>query len=323
MTPRPYVVQRVDNDAPGVKVLTLVPADGGPLPHVSAGSHVDIHIERPDQLPLVRQYSLINSPDENSELVIAVKLEPQSRGGSAWIHERVPGEIVHVGAVRNNFALHDASQHHVLIGAGIGITPIVSLMAALDARGSSYELHYFARDESHVALRERLRDASSQSRLTLHLALSPERAQARLNEILGASRPVECRLYYCGPSAFMDAVQELTTSTWEDRFVHFERFMATQPTPGAEDASFLVELKRSRVNCVVLPGVTIAEALRSCGHELPTSCEQGVCGACLTPVLEGIPDHRDAYLNKKERESNQLIMPCVSRARSRKLILDA
>lgn len=323
MTTRPYFVQRIDCDAEGIKVIALVPSDGQPLPPITAGSHVDLHIERPDQLPLIRQYSLINAPGETDALIIGVKLELQSRGGSAWIHGCRIGDIVHVGAIRNNFALHNPSLHHVLVGAGIGITPIVSLMAELDARGCSYELHYFARDETHVALRDRLAIATARSRLTLHLALSPERTFTRLRDILGESRPAGSQLYYCGPSGFMHAVQELASSNWDDRCVHFERFSAGKPTLGDEDASFLVELKRSRVSCVVLPGVSIAEALRSCGHELPTSCEQGVCGACLTRVLDGIPDHRDAYLNKRERESNQLIIPCVSRARSQRLTLDA
>lgn len=319
---RPFIVRRKWMTTPDVAAFELTPADGAPLEAVDAGAHVEFHIERSGQPPLVRHYSLCNAPGECDAFVFGIKLEPQSRGGSAWIHSVEAGQQMRLGTVRNLFPLSNDARKHLLLAGGIGITPVLAMAQTLEAAGADYELHYFVRGEEHVAFRERLQRTQQSDRLRVHAGLDADAVKAVLSELLVSASPGE-HAYCCGPGFFMDTVEEVAASKrWPEEQLHFERFQAAPVPVGASSDAFDVELKRSGTRCRVEPDQTIIQALATAGYEVMTSCEQGVCGTCLTNVIQGVPDHRDAYLSKAEREAGKLILPCVSRCKSPLLVLD-
>ncbi|WP_287984653.1 PDR/VanB family oxidoreductase [Piscinibacter sp.] len=302
--------------------LELVPADGLPLPALEPGAHVEFFIDRPGQPPLVRQYSVCNAPGESDAFVFGVKREPQSRGGSHWIHSLSPGDKVRLGAVRNLFPLSADAKSHVLLAGGIGITPVLAMAQHLASIAADYQVHYFVRGPEHVAFRERLAASSSLGRLHVHAGLDGPQVRALLGEIFARPKP-GAHAYCCGPGVFMDTVAAVAAGEWPEERVHFERFQApvAQQTT-ASDTAFDVILHKSGRRCHVEAGQSIVQALAAAGCDLMTSCEQGVCGTCLSNVLEGTPDHRDAYLSKSEREGGRLILPCVSRSKTATLVLD-
>jgi vanillate O-demethylase ferredoxin subunit len=307
---------------PDVAAFELAPADDLAVPEIEPGAHVEFMIERAGQPPLVRHYSLCNAPGERDAFVFGIKLEPQSRGGSSWIHTLETGQTVKLGAVRNLFPLSQSARRHLLLAGGIGITPVLAMAQALEANSAEYQLHYFVRGEEHVAFRERLERAQAQGRLHVHTGLDAAGVRAVLADLLDGPAAGE-HAYCCGPGFFMDTVDEVAQAKhWPEEGLHFERFQAAPVAADAIDDAFEVELSRSGTRCRVEVGQTIIQAMAAAGCEVITSCEQGVCGTCLTNVISGTPDHRDAYLSKAEREAGKLILPCVSRSKAPLLILD-
>ncbi|WP_418320130.1 PDR/VanB family oxidoreductase [Piscinibacter sakaiensis] len=301
-----------------VRVLELEAANGTPLPPFTPGSHIDVHLGA----GLVRQYSLCNGPADTDRYTIAVKRETDSRGGSAAVHERIKeGDTLEIGAPRNNFELRDTAAHYVLVAGGIGVTPILSMARHLLARGASFELHYFARSIALAAFHDELSAPAFGGRVDFHYALAPEATRAKLRKILWTRRP-HAHLYLCGPRPFMDSVEDVASATWPPEAIHVEYFTADQDALAAPRGSFVVKLARSGGDYVVPEELSIAQALAQYGVMVDVSCEQGVCGTCLTGVLGGEPDHRDSFLTDEERRSCDKVMPCVSRARSDVLILD-
>lgn len=320
-TSRPFFVERKWSAATDIVGLLLVPEDGTPVPAVEPGAHIELHVERPGHPPLVRHYSLCNGPRETNGYFIAVKLEPQSRGGSRWVHDLTVGDLVNVGDVRNLFPLVPAARKHILLGAGIGITPLLAMAQALLASGSDFELHYFARATEHVALKDRLHFVEAASRLHVHIGKDAAGVSEELTKAL-AQPPDGVHVYHCGPGAFMDTVEAISSKFWPTGQVHSERFQATQPALPTSADTFVVRLHKSGISCNVEAGQSITEALAAAGHAIDTSCEQGVCGTCLCNVIEGTPEHLDAYLSKAEKADGKLMLPCVSRSRSPVLVLD-
>lgn len=319
---REFLVERKWTAAVDIAALSLVPKDGLPLEAVEPGAHIEVFIDRPGEPQLVRQYSLCNGPGATRAYLIAVKLESTSRGGSKWVHGLTVGDTVHLGEVRNLFQLAQGAKYHVLVAAGIGITPLLAMAQSLHASAGDYELHYFVRGEEHVALRDLLTDTELAGRLRLHIGLTPAEVQETLHRQL-TSRQAGTHLYHCGPGPFMDLVETVAADLLPSDHVHSERFAAPKlSSPDAPSSTFVVKLHRHGLSCSVHQNQTIAQALAEAGVEIDLSCEQGVCGTCLTTVLEGEPDHKDAYLSKAERSGGSLILPCVSRSRSPVLVLD-
>jgi len=298
-----------------VVALQLVLEDGA-LPEVETGAHVDVEIAA----GLVRQYSLTNAPGAAAEYVIGVKLENPSRGGSQAIHARMQvGDRLRISPPRNNFPLDPTGDSALLIAGGIGVTPLLSMARALEERGRSFTLHYFARSTEHLAFPEVLQAVGANC--VLHLGLDPAATQAALVSLLSQRREA-AHLYVCGPGPMLDlTLKRAADSGWPTARIHFERFTAIAGASAGDPAFEIVLAKRGRA--VVVPEhLSIVEALRLQGIEIPISCEQGICGTCLTRVLEGEPDHRDAFLDDAEKARGDCLLPCVSRARSGRLVLD-
>lgn len=311
-------VARVRDEAVDVRSFELRASDGAALPPYAPGSHVDVHVAP----GIVRQYSLCGDPREPDRYLIAVKREAASRGGSVAMHERVSeGASLVVGTPRNNFALVPGASHHLLIAGGIGITPILAMARHLLATGASFQLVYFSRSIAHTAFHALLSGPGFAGRVTFHYALEPEQVRTYLRKLLWL-RPEGAHLYLCGPRSFMDLVETTAAPTWPPDAVHVEHFAADPTALAGPRGSFVVKLARHGGEFTIPEGRSIIEVLAENGVTVETSCEQGVCGTCVTGVLEGEPDHRDVFFTDAEKRANDRMTVCVSRAKSARLVLD-
>jgi len=302
----------ISSAARDINLYELRRPDGASLPTVHPGAHIDVHIPN----GLVRQYSLVH-PEANPRCyIIGVKRDAQSRGGSSYLHEQLrAGATLLISPPRNNFPLVETADHTVLIAGGIGITPIWCMWQRLMTMGSSVELVYACRSRSDALF---LREMLGKPSVTLHFDDECPGAHLDLARIV-ARTPRSAHLYCCGPLPMLQAFKSVTAD-WPTTQVHFEYF-AAQPTV-ANESSFVVELARSRQLVSVARGQTILAAVIAAGIDAPYSCQQGVCGTCVTKVLSGIPDHRDAVLTDAERATNKAIMICCSGSKTNRLVLD-
>lgn len=306
--------------------LQLQRLDGQPLPAYEAGAHVDLHLPGPAP-GLVRPYSLCDAGSAAPQhYTLAVLRVPASRGGSAAVHDLLQaGAVLHIGAPRNLFALQPGAARHLLLAGGIGITPLLSMAWQLHGQGQAFELHYATRSPARTAFAAQLQGAPFAARVHRYHDDGPAEQRLQLAALLaGPAAEPGTHLYLCGPQGFMDAVRAAARAAgWPDTRVHSESFAAAAPVAGASDGDgrFEVQLGHDGRIVVVEPGQTVCQALADAGVLIPTSCEQGVCGTCLTRVLDGEPDHRDQYLLPEEQAANDQFTPCVSRARSARLVL--
>ncbi|AOJ18303.1 ferredoxin [Burkholderia cenocepacia] len=312
--------------AQDIRCFRVSRVDGQPFDAYEPGAHIDVTAP----CGITRQYSLCGNPDERGSYLFAVKKEAQSRGGSRSLHDDVSvGAELSIGTPRNLFRLTDDASEHVLIAAGIGITPLLSMAYALHKRGARYRLHYFARSRAHAAFVDALSAEPFASHVTFHYGVEPDALTAELGRCV-ESIDLKAHVYTCGPGPFMDAVVTAAARRIPEDAIHLERFAAEPVAADAGNAEagsgpadgFEVRLQRSGQSVRVAPDTSIVDALAQIGIEVDTSCGEGVCGTCMVPVLDGEPDHRDHCLSKAERASNTVICCCVSRARSAVLVLD-
>ncbi|MBV8645536.1 MAG: PepSY domain-containing protein, partial [Candidatus Eremiobacteraeota bacterium] len=311
-------VAAIRDEASAIRTFALVAANGTTLPPAPAGAHIDVRLPS----GLLRQYSLTNGPgDDAGGYHIAVRLASDSRGGSAAMHALREGDTLTISAPRNRFPLYAGARHHVLIAAGIGITPLYAMVRHLDASGASYELHYFTRSPAATAFRESLGAARYADRVHFHFGVARERIQLILRDLLGA-RPDGAHLYVCGPAQFMALVQDAAAHAWPTEAIHREHFAADPLAEASPAAAFDLTLARSGRTVGVPEGASILQVLAECGVAVDSSCEQGLCGTCATRVLDGEPDHRDVFLTEAERRRGDTMLVCVSRAKGDHLVLD-
>ncbi|MBN3723270.1 PDR/VanB family oxidoreductase [Burkholderia sp. Ac-20379] len=313
----PLVVRAIAEEAAGIRSFELAAPDGAALPGYAPGAHLAVHLGN----GITRQYSLYEAHGPADRYRIAVLNDPASRGGSRYLHEAVRvGTELRVSGPFNHFPMSPGARRAVLIAGGIGITPILSMASQLHRDGTPFTLHYCARRERDAAFVARLRDAAPfRDAVRLHF---DDGDPARGLDVVAAlaEAPDGCHVYCCGPGGLMNAVEQ-ASAHWPVGAVHFERF-AAEPVAGASNAAFRVVLRRSGREFDVPADKTILQVLRAAGLAVPTVCEQGVCGACLTDVAEGVPDHRDRILTDGEKAANDVIAVCCSRARSERLVLD-
>ena len=305
-------------EALGICSFELRAIDGGPLPAFEAGAHVDVYIAP----GLTRQYSLCNDPHERHRYLIGVLRDPASRGGSNALHDTLHvGQTLTIGTPRNLFALAQSGTRHVLLGGGIGITPMLAMAHELHHRGADFELHYCFRSRDRAAFIPTLEQGAFARHLYLHDDNGAAGQKLDAPALLGTPTSGS-HLYVCGPGGFMQHILDTARSAgWPEAQVHREFFAATATDP-ATNTAFEIELASSgRVLCVP-PERTVFEVLDEAGVMIDSSCEQGVCGTCMTRVLAGIPDHRDQFLTPAEQAANDCFLPCCSRARSTRLVLD-
>jgi ferredoxin-NADP reductase len=302
------VVERREQVADGVLALTLRHPLGEQLPAWEPGAHVDV-VLGPD---LERQYSLCGDPADRDAWRIAVLREPDGRGGSSYVHERMgQGDKVRVRGPRNHFRLEPSPRYRFIAG-GIGITPILPMLAAAEAARAEWTLLYGGRTRDSMAFTGEL--GRYGDRVTV--APQDETGLLDLASVLGDLADGTL-VYCCGPGPLLDAVEERCPAG----VLHVERFQPKEQETG-DDTEFEVELAQSGRTLTVPADVSVLDAVRAAGVEVLYSCTEGTCGTCETDVLEGTPDHRDSVLTLKEREGGETMMICVSRCRGKRLVLD-
>lgn len=292
--------------------LTLEHPDGLTLPAFSAGAHIDLHLPG----DLIRPYSLCSDPHERHHYQLGVLKDSQSKGGSLAAHALHEGDVIQASEPRNLFTLAQQGSHSLLIGGGIGITPMLAMAAELHSAGRSFTLHYCARSRHQAAFMPQLEVCAYAPQVHLHFS---DEQRINLDAVL-CDVPNGTHVYTCGPARLMDAVSEQAKAHgYSPEQIHQECFSAEVETSGQP---FEVVAAASGITVQVAANQTIVEALALAGLKVCVSCKQGICGSCLTNVLEGEPDHRDHYLTDEEKADCDQILLCCSRAKSARLIID-
>jgi vanillate O-demethylase ferredoxin subunit len=309
------LVADVRAEAKDVITLELRPVGGGDLPAFTPGAHLDLHLPN----GMMRNYSLTNDWRERNRYVVGVGRAADSRGGSSFIHSSVrAGMQIKISAPRNNFALDEDSASFLFIAGGIGITPIMAMVRWCIANGKPWRLIYAARSRQRTAFYEEL-CALGADRVHFHF-------DDEAGQVLDVAEAISDRaegesIYCCGPAPLMEAVKALTESL-PSGTVRFEWFTVPESNEPQDPSSFTVRLERSKVEFEIPEQKSILEVLEDHGFELPFSCREGLCGTCVTNVLEGEPDHRDYVLSDEERESGKMMTICCSRSKTPSLTLD-
>ncbi|WP_413759714.1 PDR/VanB family oxidoreductase [Streptomyces sp. MMBL 11-3] len=309
------VVAETELVADGVLALTLRHPLGGELPAWEPGAHVDVALAP----GLERQYSLCGDPGDRHAWRVAVLREPAGRGGSAHVHERLTvGAGVRVRGPRNHFALLPSPRYRFVAG-GIGITPILPMLAAAEAAGADWTLLYGGRTRRSMAFREELERYGDRVRLVPQ----DESGLLDLAPVLDSPAP-DTLVYCCGPAPLLDAVEERCAG-WPAGSLHVERFRPKEPGEGQDpyaETEFEVVLRRSGRTLTVPADASVLDTVLAAGVDALYSCTEGTCGTCETDVLEGVPDHRDSVLTEEERAAGDTMFICVSRCLGKRLVLD-
>ncbi len=310
------VVTAIEQVTPLIKHFTLGAADGGALPAFSGGSHIIVVMQgslRTHRNP----YSLLSSPQRLGTYEIAVRRMEESRGGSHFMHDHLEvGSRLEIGHPVNLFGLDKVARKHLLIAGGVGITPFLAQLEDLAESMMPYELHYAVRSAEHAAFSHRLRERAGER---LHLYYDSANQSIDFDGLL-SSQPLGTHVYVCGPAGLINRVIDTARRFgWPDSHVHWEKFSA----PPVGDA-FDVFLARTQQSVHVPPDTSLLESIEAAGVEVPYLCRGGVCGFCQTRVIEfdGELVHNDHFLSADEKSSGKRIMPCVSRARCTRLVLD-
>lgn len=302
--------------AEDIRGFEFVDPAGHPLPPFTAGAHLDVHLPG----GLIRQYSLCNDPAETHRYMVAVLRDGKGRGGSRAMHDQLKaGDRLAISAPRNHFELARGAGHHLFLAGGIGITPIMAMIAAVRARGESFHLYYCTRSPERTAFLPELRPLLASGQATVHHDGGDPANGLDLGLVLSRYRPGS-HLYYCGPAGFLDAV-ERAASAWPAAARHCERFSApaARPAQAEPDMPFQVELAGTGMRFQVPPGKTVVDVLEAHGIPVDVSCRSGYCGTCMTRYLEGEPVHRDSVLDEEDRR--EFVMICCCRAKNT-LVLD-
>ncbi|MHA6126482.1 PDR/VanB family oxidoreductase [Pseudomonas fluorescens group sp. PF-1] len=311
-------VTAVEQVTSQIKRFTLAREDGQLMPAFTGGSHLIVRMQGADGQLFSNAYSLMSDPRDLSHYQIGVRLEEQSKGGSAYMHQQVEvGSVLTISTPNNLFALDPQAGRHVLIAGGIGITPFLSQLHELQGGAVPYELHYAFRSPEHGAFQGELAEGAHGQNVSFYI----DSLERRLDlAALFAGLTDDAHVYVCGPKPLIDAVIEgAKKADITDTRVHFEQFAAAPASGGA----FTLVLGRSGRELRVEEGMTIIQAIENVkAAQVDCLCREGVCGTCETAILEGEVDHFDQYLSDDEKASQQTMMLCVSRARGERLVID-
>ena len=313
---RPMVVERVTPITDDTVLLRLTATNGQPLPKWQPGAHIDIECGSAE---LSRQYSLCGDPADEGAFEIAVLRDAASRGGSIWVHEQLkPGERLRIRGPRNHFRFDESAKKAIFIAGGIGITPIAAMAHRARLLGMDYEIHYSGRSRKLMPLLDALVKEHGQN---LRVYAKDEGRRADLSGLLATPQD-GVRIYACGPERMLTALQACTAH-WPDDALRIEHFQTEPPTlDPAKERAFEIELKDSGITLQVRADQTILSALKGANIDVQSDCCEGLCGSCEVRVLGGAVDHRDVVLTRGERDAQNRMMVCCSRAAGEKLVLE-
>jgi vanillate O-demethylase ferredoxin subunit len=309
-------VSKITREAQDIASFELADPLGLELPPFTAGAHLDVRINNDTR----RQYSLCNDPQERHRYVIAVLNEPAGRGGSRAMHEQVAvGSVLPVSAPHNRFPLAGReARFHLLLAGGIGVTPMLAMIAELERRANPWRMHYCTRNPARTAFLDRLRPLIAAGKVELHHDDGDPARGLDIARTLAAFE-IGTHVYFCGPPGFMHAAKA-SVSAWPPFNVHYEYFTAAGDRAEAVNMPFQVKVKKSGQIFDIPADRSIVAVLRDNGFEIETDCEDGYCGTCITRYLAGEPEHRDTVLGEDERKRYAMI--CCARAKSPMLVLD-
>jgi cytochrome P450/ferredoxin-NADP reductase len=298
--------------ADGVVTLRLRERSGLALPPWAPGAHIDLIL---DGAP-TRQYSLCGDPADRHEYRIGVLRDPNGSGGSLYVHDRLSvGQVVKVRGPRNHFRLVDSTKY-LFIAGGIGITPILAMIAAAESAEREWQLVYGGRHRVSMAFLDELTRYGDKVRIWPQ----DEKGFLPLTELLYKPQP-DTLVYCCGPEPLLNAVEQ-GCQAWPHGSLHIERFAPKTLTEPVRADAFEVVLARSDLTLVIPPNRSILDVVEEAGVGVLSSCAEGTCGTCETAVLEGVPDHRDSVLNEDEQRAKDCMMICISRSCGHRLVLD-
>lgn len=310
----PVRVLEMRYEASTILSIEVRPLDGSKLPAFVAGAHIDLILAD----DLRRSYSLCRPYGDGKSYTVAVHKDPESRGGSRYVHETLrPGDKIRISAPKNNFPLKEDAEKSVFIAGGIGITPILCMLWRLTELGRSWDLHYAARSRSAAAFLDEIAAIADHGNVVFHFDDEKGGARFDIGTVISASP--KAHFYCCGPEPMLAAYEQAGRAV-ERTQVHVEYFASTQEA--ARDGGFEIVLDRSGMVLEVPAGKSILDVLIENKVNVPFSCADGVCGTCKTRVLEGRPDHRDSILTDEERAAGDTMMVCCSGSKTARLVLD-
>ena len=295
------------HDTPRIARFVLEDEHLADLPPFTAGAHIEIHLAQ----GLKRAYSLCSDPAERRRYVVAVLRDDAGRGGSLAVHRLQPGALVTVSAPRNHFPLvGKEARTHLMLAGGIGVTPMMAMIAELERRGAPWTLHYCTRSLEETAFRAELAPFIAAGKVFLHHdGGDPARGLDIASLLL--SYDIGTHLYFCGPPSFMAACQA-SIGAWPPHVVHREYFSAPLGGAATSNEAFQVRVRSTGKVLDIPPGASIADVLKANGCALETDCNEGYCGTCITRYVAGNVDHRDTVLSEAERKT--YLMVCCSRS---------
>jgi vanillate O-demethylase ferredoxin subunit len=237
------------------------------------------------------------------------------------IHDELrEGDLIEISEPRNHFPLVRA-RRSLLFAGGIGVTPLLCMAQRLSRIHADFEMHYCTRSPERTAFQELIAGTGLAASVHYHFDNGDERQLLDVREVLGDPDD-STHLYVCGPDGFMAHVlQAARTYGWLPQNIHYEYFGA-QPMDTSGDTAFDVVIASSGETVRIPAGKSVVEILRQHDVDIEASCQQGVCGTCVTRVLEGEPEHRDRVLTSEQKAKNDQFTPCCSRSKSPVLVLD-
>ena len=304
--------------ANNIRAYELRALDGGNLPEVSAGAHIEVPVRLEDNSLETRTYSITSDPAERKHYEIAVLRQTNGKGGSLAAHEEFHlGMVLHCTMPGNHFALDESSSPAIFIAGGIGITPIRSMLYEAKARNKDFELHYAVKSLQDGAYLEQL-VSEFPGRVQVYAADQGSRLDT---DVLLQQAKLGNQIYVCGPARLIDGVLRSAQSLgMSQNSIHYERFSA--PVGKGSNVPFAVTLARSVIVVNVPIDGSILDAVEQHGIQAAYSCRTGNCGMCAVKVVNGTPEHRDEVLTSTQRDEGKLMCICISRSKGEPLILD-
>ncbi|WP_137154999.1 PDR/VanB family oxidoreductase [Rhizobium sp. FKL33] len=271
------------------------------------GSHTNIKVLIRGEAA-VRTYTVL--PSAPGELRIAVKLHPNSRGGSAYIWSLAIGDETEMTEPENRFELSWRASRYLLVAGGIGITPIYGMARALAARNQQIRLIYGAKGLTQMAFASELRDLLG-DRLETFVQDAGEQFDLAAEF---AALPPDGEAYICGPHGLLEAARTI----WREsgRSMSRLRFEVFGDSGRFVEQAFSVSVPAYDRTVAVRPDQTMLDALIEAGIDMIYDCRRGECGLCAVDVLDAstVIDHRDVFFSAHERHDSAKMCACVSRA---------
>ncbi len=316
------VVAKITQETHDTKTFRFALPVAGALPVThTAGQYLNITLPI-DGKRVKRSYTISSPPTRSGYLEITVKRAADGYA-SHYLHDKVKeGDRLHISAPAGKFVFagHE-SDRVVLIGGGVGITPMMSVIRSLTDRAWTGDIHliYSVRTKTDVIFGDELAQlAAKHPNLKLHITYSSESGHLT-REIIEAAVPDLRRgpILVCGPGPMMTAMRALLVGmgipdadVLEEAFVSPGSSGTDAPTEAVTDGIKQVQFARAKKSVELPGGLTVLEAAEDCGVTIPYECRSGICGQCKTKLVSGrvVMESQDALTAADKAKG--LILAC-------------